>query len=243
MPSLHHLSASSLSIHSHVPSLPRNTSNIFFPSLHELLVRCITFDLCGRLLQAFNNPDLIRRLNFGYEPADSSAAEVEQFVTLVGDTCVSTSLFNFVLTLTDVGEIETSDLDETAYRVTQEMLRPLLQFSKLRHCHVVTHILDYDDSFVKAVALAFPNLVTLTLLSIPKYQAQSKLTMRCFYYLARCCPKLEDVKLNRLNATGLGIITVKRTWDHGKRVAVLPALGIWVWDADVGIQNWARDVA
>ncbi|KAA1476240.1 hypothetical protein DENSPDRAFT_843143 [Dentipellis sp. KUC8613] len=243
MPFLRRLSAASISAPCYIPPPPRDPSSIFFPALRELRVRCVTFDLCCRLLQALDDPGLIQRLNIGYELANSSAVEVKQFVSLVGNICVAATLSGFALVLTEVEEVGTVDLDEDAYRVTPDMLKPLLQFSRLKHCHVVTHILDYDDDFVKAIAMALPDLVTLTLLSIPKYQVQSKLTMYCLHHLAQFCPKLEDVKLNKLTVDPLGVGFYRRTWNHAICADISPALGIWVWDADSAIQDRAREVA
>ncbi|KAA1476239.1 hypothetical protein DENSPDRAFT_501161 [Dentipellis sp. KUC8613] len=236
MPSLHHLSAVALSPRSHIPSSSDDPVRPFFPALRELRIRRVRIDLCGRFLQALQNPHLIQQLNIGYEHTDLDAAALERFVSLVGDICAPNSLTNFALMLTEIGKLATRSPDEPTLRVTPETLKPLLRFSKLEHCHISTHFLDYDDAFVKSVAAAFPNLVTLTLLWTAEYQERSKLTLRSLYFLAKHCGKLEDVRLNRLTAQGVEIVdTERRTWDHGTRFESSPRLRIRTWGADTEI--------
>ncbi|TFY59153.1 hypothetical protein EVG20_g7896 [Dentipellis fragilis] len=174
--------------------------------------------------------------------------------TRLGTLCSPDTLSDLALTLHNDNDDGLNNnivqLDMAASRVTSMMLWPLLRFTNLEHCSVSAPFLDYDDEFVESIASACPNLIVLCLQSLPSQQNRSRLTLRCLYSLAKHCPNLEVVELNRLvSGVGpeedLGISAMKRTWNNEGRVAggVLPNLEIRITDVDEVLGARAQEVA
>ncbi|KAA1476200.1 hypothetical protein DENSPDRAFT_499315 [Dentipellis sp. KUC8613] len=225
--------------------LPRQP---FFTSLSRLKIRFIPVDTCCALMHALDKPNALQQLHLGYQEFYTTTYEkLEALLSCIAAVCSQDTLSDLAVTKGYDDDqpivIPFIELCHTPWA----LLQPLLRFSNIKHFSIQLPAHALDTYSIEHIASAFSHLITLSLLSLSNRHRDLrwKMPLRSLYVLAERCPELEHVEVDWLTAASdedLGILGLRRTWDHERKWGALPPLDIAAGGVDFTLIAHARDV-
>ncbi|KAK7053770.1 hypothetical protein R3P38DRAFT_2601535 [Favolaschia claudopus] len=175
-----------------------------FPKLEYLSIRCRTANFCAGVVQVIASRQLT---SLSISPMSSWTSSAWQKLHTVIQECLDHTALDSIEVKDWDGLVRPAEDELASYRISLDVLRPLLAFKRLEQVAYQTYPdVDVGDDFLEEMAKAWPRLSSLHLCNEVLITQPPRATLRCLLPFARHCRHLEALGI-RIHARNIPAFT------------------------------------